>query len=119
MKIVYKSSNISEAHILHGMLSANGIESHVGGHYLQGGIGELLATDYAIIYVADSDVPSAKSIIAEYEGTALDLNNDEQEYAVKRAEVVERMNKIVFPKRAVMVILATLSILILYYLMTY
>ena len=67
MKIIYKSSDITEAHIVQGMLDAHGIEAFVGGHYLQGGVGELLATDYASIYVADHDVSAAMEIIMEYE----------------------------------------------------
>jgi len=35
MKIIYKARDIIEAHIVSGMLNANGIETHVGGYYLQ------------------------------------------------------------------------------------
>lgn len=67
MKIVYKARDITEAHIVSGMLQANGIEAHVGGHYLQGGIGDLAALDFANVQVADEDIDRARSLIAEYE----------------------------------------------------
>jgi hypothetical protein len=67
LKIIYRAGDLSEAHIVAGLLEANGIDSHVGGHYLQGGIGELAAADFATVHVADEDVARAKAIIAEYE----------------------------------------------------
>ena len=67
MKIIYNASNILEAEIVSGMLSANGIDSHVGGYYLQGGIGEVSASDFARVYVADHDMEAAGSVIKEYE----------------------------------------------------
>lgn len=68
MKLIYKAGNITEAHIVSGLLNSNGIEAHVGGHYLQGGVGELAAFDFAHVHVADKDVQAAKSILAEYDG---------------------------------------------------
>lgn len=67
MKLIYKARDITEAHIISGLLKSNGIAAHVGGHYLQGGIGELAAMDFATISVADKDSESAASIIAEYD----------------------------------------------------
>jgi hypothetical protein len=69
LKIIFNASNLSEAHIVAGLLNANGIETHVGGHYLQGGIGELAAADFATVHVADEDVARASALIAEYEGS--------------------------------------------------
>ena len=74
MKIIYNASNLTEAHIVAGLLNANGIETHVGGHYLQGGIGELAAADFVRIHVADDDVTAAAAIIAEYESRNEHLN---------------------------------------------
>lgn len=67
MKIIYKSRDITEAHIVSGMLQANGIKAYVGGHYLQGGVGDLAAMDFANVQVADDDVSPARLIIAEYD----------------------------------------------------
>lgn len=66
MKIVYKAQDIIEAHIVSGMLNAEGIETYVGGFYLQGGIGDLAASDYANVQVADEDVEPAQAIVAKY-----------------------------------------------------
>ena len=68
MQLIYRASNITEAHIVAGLLKSNGIEAHVGGHYLQGGVGELAPFNFANVHVADEDVTLAKTIIAEYEG---------------------------------------------------
>ena len=71
MKLVYKASDINEANIVAGMLRANGIEAHVGGFYLQGGVGDLAATDFANVHVADEDIELARTLIAEYEGESI------------------------------------------------
>lgn len=67
MKLVFSAQDITEAHIVSGMLNANGIETHVGGHYLQGGIGELATMGFANVHVDDEDVAEAKSLIEAYE----------------------------------------------------
>lgn len=67
MKLIYRANCITEAHIIAGLLESNDIEAHVGGHYLQGGVGELAAMDFATINVADENVEAANRIIAEYE----------------------------------------------------
>ena len=67
MKLIYKARDITEAHIIFGLLKSNGIKAHAGGHYLQGGVGDLAAMDFATISVADKDTVSAASIIADYD----------------------------------------------------
>jgi len=67
MELIYKASNISEAHIVAGLLKTYEIDAHVGGHYLQGGVGDLAVMDFATIHVADEDVKAARAIIDEYE----------------------------------------------------
>ena len=64
---VYDAGNITEAHIVRGMLQAHGIEAHVGGHYLQGGIGELPVQGFARVLVAGQQVEAARELIATYE----------------------------------------------------
>jgi hypothetical protein len=70
MKIIYKAADITEAHIVKGLLESNGIEAHVGGFYLQGGIGDLAAHDFAHVHVADEDQQRANEVISEYEGNS-------------------------------------------------
>lgn len=67
MKIVYKAADIIEANIVAGMLSSRGIEAHVGGFYLQGGIGELAPLGNSSVSVADEHVEAAMVVISEYE----------------------------------------------------
>ena len=86
MKLIYKAKDIIEAHIIAGLLKSNNIEAHVGGHYLQGGIGDLAAMEFATINVADEDVTQAKQIISEYEG---DINiTDDSNMNIYTAPVI-------------------------------
>ena len=52
---VYRAANITEAHIVKGMLEANGIDAYVDGYYLQGGIGELAPMDFVSVSVDDGN----------------------------------------------------------------
>ena len=67
MQEIYRAADITEAHIIAGMLDASGIESHVGGHYLQGGVGELGAMNCATVSVTVEDVDRGLELIREYE----------------------------------------------------
>jgi len=67
---VYDASNITEAHIVRGMLEANGIAAYVGGYYLQGAVGELAVQGFASVLVADEQVESARQLIDEYQSAA-------------------------------------------------
>jgi hypothetical protein len=67
MKIIYRAANIIEAHIVAGMLKANDIEAYVSGHYLQGGVGEVSASDFANVSVGSADIEEAEAFIVEYE----------------------------------------------------
>lgn len=67
MQTIYKAANITEAHIVRGMLNARGIDAEVSGHYLQGGVGELATMDFAQVQVEEQDISLARKIVAEYE----------------------------------------------------
>ena len=72
MKLAYKAANIAEAGIVKGMLEANGLEAHVGGYYLQGGVGEMATMDFANVHVANDDFDKARELIREYEGDTVE-----------------------------------------------
>jgi len=86
MKIIYKARDIIEAHIVAGMLNASGIETYVGGYYLQGGVGDMAVHDFANVQVADDDVALARPIIEEYDSAEnniseqVDINFDDKDY---------------------------------------
>ena len=70
MQRVYIARNLSEAHIVNGMLNAAGIAAQVRGHYLAGGYGELPITSDTLPSVwidDDRQVMAARSVIADYE----------------------------------------------------
>ena len=78
MKIIYKARDIIEAHIISGLLKSNGINAHVGGYYLQGGVGDLATIDFATINVAEEDEGSAILIIKEYEKNNIQVYKTDQ-----------------------------------------
>lgn len=67
MQLIFRASNILEAHIVAGLLDAHGLATHVGGHYLQGAVGDLPASDFAHVFVHDEDVEAAEKLITDYE----------------------------------------------------
>lgn len=67
MQIAYRARDITEAHIVAGFLEVHGIESFVGGHYLQGALGEIGAADFTNVHVDDEDLYRARELIREYE----------------------------------------------------
>lgn len=71
MQLVFRAGNILEAHIVAGLLNSHGIESHVGGHFLQGAVGDLPASDFAHVFVDEDNVARAEAIIADYENDEL------------------------------------------------
>jgi hypothetical protein len=67
---VFVGRNVSEAHIVSGMLNAAGIAAHVRGHYLAGGYGELPITSDTLpsVWIDDpAQAPQARRVIGEYE----------------------------------------------------
>ncbi len=69
MQIAYRANDLAEAHIVAGLLRARGIEAHVGGHFLQGAIGEIGASGFTNVHVDDDDYQQAREIVEEYERT--------------------------------------------------
>lgn len=67
MQIVYRAGDLTEAHIVAGMLGAEGIEATVGGHYLQGGLGEIGAAGFTHVWVPDEDVGRSRQLVLAYE----------------------------------------------------
>ena len=70
MQRVYVARNLTEAHIVSGMLNAAGISAQVRGHYLAGGYGELPISSDTLpsVWIDDSEqFPAARTVIDEYE----------------------------------------------------
>jgi len=73
LQIIYRAANLSEAHIVAGMLESHGIETHVGGHYLQGGVGDLAPSDLARVYVDEDDMEAALVHVQAYQSESSTL----------------------------------------------
>ena len=70
MQRIFVAHNVSEAHIVCGMLNASGIKAEVRGHYLAGGYGELPMTSDTLpsVWIEDNtQAANAKVLVAEYE----------------------------------------------------
>ncbi len=67
MQIAYRARDITEAHIVAGLLQAHGIDAHVGGYYLQGAIGEIGTAGFSNVHVEDEDFYRARQLVLEYE----------------------------------------------------
>jgi hypothetical protein len=67
---IFVARNLSEAHIVSGMLNAAGIAAQVRGHYLAGGYGELPITSDTLpsVWIDDEkQMAIARKVIDEYE----------------------------------------------------
>ena len=67
MVIVYRAKDLIEANIVAGLLRAHDIDCHVGGHYLQGGMGEIGTSGFTNVHVEDDDYDRARDLVEEYE----------------------------------------------------
>lgn len=67
MKIIFRANDILEAHIISGMLNSEGIATYVGGHYLQGAVGDLAAMGFANVFVADEQADLAEQLLQDYQ----------------------------------------------------
>jgi hypothetical protein len=68
MKTIYQAGDVLEAHIVCGMLNAEGIEAEVAGQYQQGAVGGLAPRDFARVQLLDEDdEPRARELIRDYE----------------------------------------------------
>lgn len=79
MQLIFRGSNILEAHIVAGLLDNHGIETYVGGHYLQGAVGDLPASDFAHVFVNDDDVAAAEKLITDYDAGKFSSTDDYSE----------------------------------------
>ncbi|MCC5796835.1 MAG: DUF2007 domain-containing protein [Methylophaga sp.] len=81
MKLIFEANDISEAHIVAGMLENAGLQTEVNGFFLQGAVGELPASDFVKVYLLDeADFEQAQQLIAEY------LNNQvEHDCAIQKS----------------------------------
>ena len=71
MKIIFRAKDILEAHIIAGMLNSQGIDTYVGGHYLQGAVGDLAALGFANVFVADEQAEQAEQLLQDYQQAEL------------------------------------------------
>ncbi|KRS22915.1 MAG: DUF2007 domain-containing protein [Alishewanella agri] len=71
MKIIFRANDILEAHIIAGMLNSQGVETYVGGHYLQGAVGDLAALGFANVFVADEQAEQAEQLLQDYQQAEL------------------------------------------------
>ena len=67
MEKVYGASNSVEAHMILNLLEQAGLNGQIEGEYLQGGVGELAASDFIRVMVNKEDVEKAQEIIKKWD----------------------------------------------------
>lgn len=73
MKLIFEANDISEAHIVAGMLENAGLQTKINGFFLQGAVGELPASDFVKVYLLDeADFQAAQQLIADYLNTKVE-----------------------------------------------
>lgn len=70
MKRIFQASNLIEASIIQGFLEQCGIQVHISGFYLQGGIGELPVSGLVSLWVEDDQFDQARQLLKEYQSQA-------------------------------------------------
>jgi len=75
MQKVYEPENLMEAELLQGMLGSEGIDAHVTGRHLLGGLGELPALGLLGISVGNDDVERARALITAYNAAQPFIND--------------------------------------------
>ncbi|MDD0975158.1 putative signal transducing protein [Pseudomonas fontis] len=78
MQRIYEPENLLEAEVLIGMLASEGIDVHLAGRDLMGGVGELPMQGLLGLAVADEQADYARELIAAY-NSAQPLPGDEPE----------------------------------------
>lgn len=66
MQKVFTARDITEAHIIKGLLESHDIPAQVDGAYLQGAFGELPVVDLITVSVANEQVTHAQRLIEAY-----------------------------------------------------
>ncbi|KPA88302.1 MULTISPECIES: putative signal transducing protein [Pseudomonas] len=78
MQRIYEPENLMEGELLLGMLASEGVEAHLVGRDLLGGVGELPVFGLLALAVEDEQAQYARELIAAY-NAALPLPGDEPE----------------------------------------
>lgn len=76
MRKIYEPENLMEGELLQSMLASEGIEAHITGRHLLGGVGELPVFGLLGLSVNDVLADRARQLITEYNG-AFPLSGDE------------------------------------------
>lgn len=76
MKTVFEAKHTIEANLIRNLLEQEGIDAHISGEYLQGGMGELPAMGLVSVMVEDEDFPRAERIIRDWEQGAYSLDEE-------------------------------------------
>ncbi|RUO55469.1 DUF2007 domain-containing protein [Pseudidiomarina homiensis] len=76
MQCVFQADNVVESELVKGLLEAHDIACHSGGFYLQGAVGDLAASGFAKLWVADEDAGKALALIEDYERGEFKISDD-------------------------------------------
>ncbi len=71
---VYSARDLTDAHLIKGLLESHGISAQVDGGFLSGGIGELPPLDLMTVSVDDADADEALQVLDAYDRGELELD---------------------------------------------
>ncbi len=77
MIIVYEANSSIDANIVQDLLSMEGINSHIMGGYLEGGIGEIQTIGVIKLMVDEDDFNKARAFIKDWENQRSNLSDVE------------------------------------------
>ena len=87
MRKIFSASNITEAHLIKGLLEQEGIAAEVSGGFLQGGFGELPVVDMISVCVSKEDEQRALAIVKQYENSEVVDEQTLSEQAMQQKDV--------------------------------
>jgi len=76
--LLYQAANTIEGQMIVDVLAQTGIEAHIQGAYLQGGIGELQALGVVRVMVAEQDYARAREVTDQWDETPVPASAEAQ-----------------------------------------
>ena len=82
MKLVYRASDVLEAHVVQGLLAQYRISAFIQGEFSVGGTGELAPQQGTDLLVNNDDYEKAREIVAEYEQSNSEQKAEEVSFSL-------------------------------------
>lgn len=98
MITVYEAKSSIDANIVQDILSLEGVNSHIMGGYLEGGIGEIQTMGVIKLMVEEQDFQEAKKLIHDWENQKVYIDLDHEGDDKPTIEDKEAANEMLTPE---------------------